>query len=351
MLRRLFTILGILLLVWSPVFAQSAREVAAKTFPSVVMLIMEDANGQPSSQGSGFFVGENLIATNLHVVEGSSTGYAKLIGKRQRYDIRGHVGIDKRRDLILLRLSGGAAPALPIGTDDEVAVGDEVFAIGNPQGLEGTFSQGIVSGIRAVGQDSLLQITAPISPGSSGGPVVDAAGKVIGIAVATIRSGQNLNFAIPVSYLSSLLSETHPVAPLPGKRASSQGASILSRFGGKNIAGVQGTHLVWDTTIFGIGDFSFTLQNRLRNPVKNVYVLVIFYARDGSPLDVVSVVYRRVIPPRLGKRASGKVSPTIKRLTTASAWRSGEKHIGFPSAEAPSTRVEIRVLDFRIVDD
>ena len=68
---------------------------------------------------------------------------------------------------------------------------------GNPQGLEGTFSQGIVSSIRVLGADKILQITAPISPGSSGGPVLNEKGQVIGVSVATFRGGQNLNFAIP----------------------------------------------------------------------------------------------------------------------------------------------------------
>jgi len=95
-----------------------------------------------------------------------------------------------------------------------VAVGDEVFVVGNPYGLEGTLSQGIMSGLRSVGPDSLLQITAPISPGSSGGQVLNSQGEVIGVAVATLTDGQNLNFAIPVSYLKAFLTEVKSLRPL-----------------------------------------------------------------------------------------------------------------------------------------
>jgi len=87
-----------------------------------------------------------------------------------------------------------------------MATGDEIYVIGNPEGLEGTFSKGVISGIRSIDGRSYFQITAPISPGSSGGPVLNASGEVIGVAVASWRTGQNLNFAIPVFYVRSLLS-------------------------------------------------------------------------------------------------------------------------------------------------
>jgi len=166
---------------------------------------MEDANSQPVSLGSGFFVKDDIVATNLHMIEGAARGYAKIVGQKPKYEIVGIVGIDTQRDLALLKITGVRAPSLTFGDINQVAVGDEVYAIGNPQGLEGTFSQGIVSSIRQVGSDILFQITAPISPGSSGGPVLNAQGKVIGIAVATFKGGQNLNFAIPATYLATFL--------------------------------------------------------------------------------------------------------------------------------------------------
>jgi S1-C subfamily serine protease len=79
---------------------------------------------------------------------------------------------------VVVKISGGCSQALSLGNSDAVQVGDSVYAVGNPQGLEGTFSQGIVSSIRELGSNKLLQITAPISPGSSGGPVLNEKGEV-----------------------------------------------------------------------------------------------------------------------------------------------------------------------------
>jgi len=179
--------------------AQTAREIAKKVSPSVVLLVMEDENGQPLAMGSGFVIEDGIVATNLHVIAGASRGYAKLADQKEKFNISGTVAVDVARDIALLAVEDIKAPALSIGDSKQLAVGDEVYAVGNPRGLEGTFSAGIISSIRKVNEDSLLQITAPISPGSSGGPVVDNKGEVIGVAVATFKGGQNLNFAIPSS--------------------------------------------------------------------------------------------------------------------------------------------------------
>lgn len=182
--------------------ALTAQEVAKKTFKSTVLLVMEDVNGQPLSLGSGFFVGDGEIASNLHVVEGAVRGYAKLVGQKTKYDIEGVAAVDLRRDLVILKVSA-RLPMLRLGNSDAVQVGEPVYVVGNPQGLEGTFSQGIVSSVREVATEKLLQITAPISPGSSGGPVLNGKGEVIGVSVATFKGGQNLNFAIPSNYLKT----------------------------------------------------------------------------------------------------------------------------------------------------
>jgi S1-C subfamily serine protease len=91
--------------------AQVVRQVAQNSFPSVVLLVMEDANGQPVSLGSGFFVRENVIASNFQAIEGSSRGYAKLVGKKNKYDIAGIVGTDTAHDLVLLAASDAKATA------------------------------------------------------------------------------------------------------------------------------------------------------------------------------------------------------------------------------------------------
>lgn len=186
---------------------QRAEEIAKTAFKSVVLLETNDSDGTPLGLGSGFFVSEDVVATNAHVVEGAYSATAKFVGSSQRLRITGMLGMDRHCDLALLKVDG-TAPPLRLDSAEAPAVGDKVYVVGNPLGLEGTFSEGIVSGLRKVGADTILQMTAPISPGSSGGPVMDTSGRVIGIAVATFTEGQNLNLAVPVSCLSRLLASS-----------------------------------------------------------------------------------------------------------------------------------------------
>jgi len=186
---------------------KTPRQIAQNALAATVLIVMEDANGHPLSTGSGFFVEPGIVATNLHVVEGVLRGYVKSVGMNTTYDIQGILAMDSRQDLALIEVPDIGAPVLPLGKSDEVHVGQSVYVTGNPIGfLEGTFSDGIVSGVREfrVGSER-IQITAPISKGSSGGPVLNSKGEVIGVAVSTITAGQNLNFTIPSNYLKDLL--------------------------------------------------------------------------------------------------------------------------------------------------
>jgi len=314
--------------------AQSAIEIATKAFASTVLLMMEDANGRPLSLGSGFFVHDREIATNLHVVEGAARGYAKLIGEKTKYEIKGITAVDPDRDLVVLKISAQRSQVLPLGDSDLLQVGEPVYAVGNPQGLEGTFSQGIVSSIRQVGTDKLVQITAPISPGSSGGPVLDAKGEVIGVSVATFRGGQNLNFAIPSKYLKILVASPRELKPFAQTKAAKARKSILADIGGRSSEGVEGGQLAWSLPRNQFsGSYSFSLHNKLRESVKNVRCLVVFRDAKGSPIDIDVVQYAGVIPAGLAKRTKSEVDPSIGVVTD---WK-------------PSS-AEFRILDFEIVN-
>lgn len=311
--------------------AQTPRQVAQKIFPSVVLLVMEDANGQPIGLGSGFFVQGDVVATNLHVCDGASSGYARIVGRAKKYEVAGYVGIDAQRDLALLKIVGAKAPFIPLEHSDEVAIGDTVYTVGNPRGLEGTFSDGIISGIRRIRGDTLLQITAPISPGSSGGPVLNAEGKVIGVAVASFKGGQNLNFAIPSSYLESLLSESQAPSPLSTMQTgtSSKSSSILDALVRGGLEGVTGENFLWTYSSSFYNDFSFTIRNHLRESITDVYYLIIFYDSRGNPVDVYEHRSNLVIPSRLGKRVTGEAGEGVRKLTDT---------------------FEIRILDFRFAE-
>jgi len=332
----------------SPARAEKARDIAKEVFPSIVMLLMEDNNGQPLSLGSGFFVREDIVATNLHVIQGAAGGYAKIVGKKAKYGIAGYVAIDERWDLILLKIKDANAPALSFGDSSKIAVGDEIFAVGNPKGLEGTFSKGIISAIRKIEEDTLLQITAPISPGSSGGPVLNNEGDVIGISVATFKGGQNLNFAIPASYLSKLLFELKPVKKLAiEKKPKKKVKSILNDLGGRNTEGVIGHTFLWDSYADIYGEYTFSLQNKLRTPVNNVYCLIVFYDRKGDPIEIDVVNYQGTIPAGLAKRINSRVDDSVYQLTTDGPYARNTNKASLK----PVTKLEFRILDFRIVED
>jgi S1-C subfamily serine protease len=319
---------------------KSAREIAQDAFPSVALLVMEDASGQPTSLGSGFVLSNGVVVTNQHVISGAARGYCKLVGRSTKYDIAGTVAIDPVHDLAVLAVSGLTAPPLPIEDSDRLAVGDQLYAVGNPQGLEGTFSEGIVSGIRGISGDKVLQITAPISPGSSGGPILNAAGKVVGIAVATFTGGQNLNLAIPSSYLTKLIpSISKQAVPLSisGQHSPHEAHSIVKDLGGAGNKAVLAEHFEWKYENLEDGEYSFSLRNQGRDAIKFVDVLVVFLDRNKQPVDVGRVwygargsSYTPVIPPGLARRVTGRVDGSVQRL----AWYK-----------------EFRILDFELAQE
>ncbi len=332
---------------------QSPQQIARKALASTVLLVMEDANGQPLSLGSGFFVHSGQVATNLHVVKGASRGYAKLVGQKTKYDIEGITAVDAERDLVILKISVPRAQAISLGDSDTVQVGTSIYAVGNPRGLEGTFSQGIISSIRKVGTDKILQLTAPISPGSSGGPVLNDKGKVIGVSVATFRGGQNLNFAIPSNYLKKLMEQIVPVKPLKSETAKSK-RSIFDDLGGRSAEGVEAVSFAWNQnenhSKIGLyhylyTGYTFSLRNQLRESVKNVVYVVIFYDKQGNPIDSEIMLFDRVILPGLAKRVTDqKVSDkSVKEISTNYQNLGGKLVI-------TETRVKFRILDFEIVE-
>ncbi|MFZ2330573.1 MAG: S1C family serine protease, partial [Atribacterota bacterium] len=270
-------------------------------------------------------------------VEGAKNGYARIVGQKINYNIDGYTAIDLNHDLIILRVPGIISSNLPLGNSDSVQVGETVYVAGNPQGLEGTFSHGIVSGIRLVGNDKLLQITAPISPGSSGGPVLNNRGEVIGISFASFSDGQNLNFAIPSNYLKPLINKSQQVIPLAQIKLDKSKKSIVSEIGKQSSEGVVAGQIAWKYSHAQNGSYSFSLQNKLRENVKNIYCFVIFYDSSGNPIDVDPVQYRDIIPAGLAKRVTIRVHESVQKLTTK-----------FGSIE-PHTKVEIRVLHFDII--
>lgn len=182
-----------------------SSRIAQQASPAVVLIKGYKGNTL-TKQGSGFLVGsDGRIATNRHVIEGADSLEIQL-ANGEIYDRVFFLADDIRRDLALLRIPANNLSVLRIANEENIAIGDRIYVIGNPMGFQGTFSDGLVSAKRMVEGVSIIQISAPISPGSSGGPVLNEKGEVIGVATLSLQEAQNLNIAIPARYIEGLLS-------------------------------------------------------------------------------------------------------------------------------------------------
>lgn len=179
----------------------STGDIFREASPSVVLIEAFDDEGHKRVIGSGFLVASGgSILTNYHVIRGAYSAVARFAGGT-RASILGVIGYDRERDVAVVAAASTSAPPLKLGSTSQLRAGDKLVAIGSPEGLENTVSEGIVSALRG----GLIQMSTPISPGSSGGPVLDAHGEVVGIAVATVRGGENLNFAVPIGWARSYI--------------------------------------------------------------------------------------------------------------------------------------------------
>ncbi len=170
----------------------------------------------PEGLGSGFFINsDGYLITNFHVIEGeteiSVEVYHQINGQLERdtYKQVRIIAINKFHDLALLHIEDKNAPKfkyLSLGSADALSVGDPVFAIGSPLGLERTVTQGIISTkTRELEGELYLQTTAQINPGNSGGPLFNLAGQVVGVTNMKVTSGEGLGFAIPVELVKNFL--------------------------------------------------------------------------------------------------------------------------------------------------
>lgn len=181
----------------------SRRALIDKALENTLTLRARNSSGEETSLGSGFFIQGGHVVTNAHVV--ADAAWVEIV------DLQGRListapyalAIDIANDLAVLPTPYSERQGLRL-SEDRVQVGDDVWAFGAPLGLEGTTSRGVVSAVREKDGMDLIQITAPISPGSSGGPVLDESGDVIGIATLIMSGGQNLNFAVPIYKLGTL---------------------------------------------------------------------------------------------------------------------------------------------------
>jgi hypothetical protein len=204
--------------------ALTGTELFARLSPSVFVLLAKNTTSEVIALGTGVAIGDDEIVTNSHVISTAVT--LELVQSGRTW--RAFVKQDRPDlDLALLTVPGLRAQPVAMRAVDRVRTGEKVYAVGNPRGLEATISEGVVSSIRQTREGPIIQTTAPISPGSSGGGLFDASGLLIGITTSYLRDSQNLNFAIPTDVVRKLVESAAP---------TNSSALVLRPQGGETVA-------------------------------------------------------------------------------------------------------------------
>ncbi|MGH9850977.1 MAG: S1C family serine protease, partial [Blastocatellia bacterium] len=225
------------LLISTSIFAQnrsskSPSEIAREQSKAVVVLEALDERGSVLGQGSGFIVTPGgAVVSNLHVVQGAAMVRVKL-PNGDAYKTADLVEVDDAKDIVVVKIKGFKLPVVTLGDSDKAEVGEQVVAISSPEGLTNSISTGVISGVRRFDTHRVFQLTAPISNGSSGGALFNSNGEVIGIITYLFKSGQNINFAVPINYARGLIGDqaTKTLAqlqPAPETKESTKPAPSL----------------------------------------------------------------------------------------------------------------------------
>jgi|GEM_PF-5806821 len=197
----------------------SAEKIYETSTPSIITLSIERANGTQAVGTAFLAVRKGVAVTAWHVLKGARSITAKFSDGHEA-KVTGVIDKDETRDVAYLGIESEDRPVLKIAEGDP-RVGSRAYVIGSPRGMDFSISDGIISQTPLFGDDKLYQFTCPVSPGNSGGPLLDAAGHVLGIVSWQLRDAQNLNFAVPGRTLG-LLDESKAVVPLKGDEATNE---------------------------------------------------------------------------------------------------------------------------------
>lgn len=182
-----------------------AEQIAAAAGPAVFLLELYGQNGQKIATGSGFFIeNSGIAATNYHVIEDAYRAVATLTDGSQ-HEVELVLGYDKNRDVAIIKVKGDGFPALALADSDSLRNGQRIYCLGSPLGMDNSISEGLISNTsRMVNGQTYIQISAPISPGSSGGAVLDDSCRVVGISTGSLANGQLINMAVPANVISEV---------------------------------------------------------------------------------------------------------------------------------------------------
>lgn len=301
----------------------SAEEIYMSCKSATALILAYDENQIPISQGSGFFIEKNKLITNFHVVDGSTIIKVKPIGTSDFLVEARTIKCSKTYDIAIIETSD-YTNKLNLDTTNKF-IGKKIFAIGNPKGLEGTISEGIISGIRS-DLFEVLQITAPISPGSSGGPVLDEKGKVIGISTFSINNGQNLNFAIPIKYIYNCIDYVKEKKSKIKVIKSFDGI-VMTRF--DKYYSEKYEHL--------------SLKNNTSQIVKNIVGILVYKDMDNEITDFKFIAPDEIILPGLAKNIE------LESLNKTDRYHYYKTNTyNYPIDRSDKFKVEFRLLNYEI---
>lgn len=252
--------------------AQSGTQIFRTFSPAIAVIEATDDRSSVLRFGSGvLLVQQQVLVTNAHVVNGPGRIRVRVGAESYATSEVELLYVDSDADLAVLKLSKipPASPSVRLHSGMLPDVGERVFAIGNPQGLERTFSEGVISGLRSLPKIGVVvQHTAPISPGSSGGALFDARGELIGLTVAYLEGGQNLNFAIPAAGIAAAVDQAFDV-PSDTQASAAFAARTRKRFPG-----------IYDS----LDDDALTARFRNRYPALGA--VIPFDKRPGMPAQL-----------------------------------------------------------------
>ncbi len=216
---------------WNPAVPQaqkpllSAQQVFKRVSPSVMVVESLNARGAVVAFGSGVVIAPGCVITNRHVIEDGVS--FRVVHSARKWPAQ-LMKVDPDHDLAELSVAGLDAPAVTVLDSSKLEVGETVFAIGAPEGLELTISEGLISGLRDFDKGRVIQTSAAISPGSSGGGLFDTQGRLVGITTFYLKEGQSLNFALPAEWTTAL--NRQAASPSPAWTKSSPAFQALVWF-------------------------------------------------------------------------------------------------------------------------
>ena len=191
-----------------PGSSYTASEIAKKVSPSIVHIEASDSNGIPITSGSGYIIDSNgKIATNYHIIKGASSAKVKTKDGKI-YNVSKVLAYDSKQDMALIKIVANGLQPVTLGDSNKIGTGDKIYTIGNPSGKDDTIRDGIISTkLEVVDEASYIQISAPISTGTSGGVLVNEQAEVIGTNTVGVTNGQNLYLSTPINLLKPMLTQ------------------------------------------------------------------------------------------------------------------------------------------------